>query len=155
MTGDDGSIDCAQNVPSFHDGHMVGLQVSPRAEAFLFIVDAAGAPYTVALRDVDSMVANDFRKGNIILSLEVGLVGESNAREIRELYCLVSDAQIAQFERQTIARLEQLHSQLVELTPSYGCSLLATCKSVAVMRGHVSGLEDQSRDEPHRASDGS
>ncbi|MFC7377751.1 hypothetical protein [Brevundimonas sp. GCM10030266] len=124
--------------PSFHDGSLTGIRTSV-GTATLFITRVDGAHWAVELEDVEQLLANDFRQGNIISSFEV-LTGVSVRRDwLEELMPgphpsaanPFHDAHVVVLDR-TLSRIAASELNLVVISPSYGCDFLALCGRVKI-----------------------
>jgi hypothetical protein len=115
---------------SFHDGSVDGILVSGK-DAKVFLRDVSGSCFTMALSGVERLKVDDFREGNIILRLSMLAGGKCDADLIRDLYePSEHDRGADEFLSRLQERVNNEKLVLVEITPSYGCSLLALCAEV-------------------------
>ncbi|MEP6566178.1 MAG: hypothetical protein ABJB10_13655, partial [Mesorhizobium sp.] len=56
--------------PSFHDGYLTGIELAEKS-AVVSLQHYDGTRYRLHLSGIEALLANEFRQGNIISSLEV------------------------------------------------------------------------------------
>jgi hypothetical protein len=126
----------AEVSPSFHDGYMTGVAVGEDT-ATLSLKRADGEAWQVSLTAVQALKMDDFRQGNIILSLETFSSTPSDVALIERLYEAphpsvapkYHDAHVQLISRK-MAMIEGGEATLLVLTPSYGADLVALCGAV-------------------------
>lgn len=126
----------AEIFPSFHDGYMTGVAVGENS-ATLSLRRADGEAWQVRLTAVQALKMDDFRQGNIILSLETFSGTASDVALIERLYeaphpsadTKYHDAHFQLVSRK-MAAIEGGEATLLVLTPSYGADLVALCGAV-------------------------
>ena len=86
---------------------------------------------------MDALVASNFRQGNVILGLEIVQPGELDVADIRDLNQR-NDEDMKTFPlHDWRTKTQQQGLEAVGISPSYGCTLVATCKSHEFLDGHV------------------
>lgn len=124
--------------PSFHDGYVTGL-MAEGGHVVIHLKRVNGERYLLELTEVRYLVANDFREGNIISHIEVisGSPPEASYMSalfadphlsVQEPYLSRHHAFVAKVADQIIAG----EMTLIVVTPSYGCDLVALCKTAVL-----------------------
>lgn len=129
--------------PSFHDGYLTKIELSKKsAEVDLQHYD--GTRYRLYLSEIEGMLANEFREGNIIFSLEVTTGTAPDVRDLRLLWSEPHPSVAAEYREQDVMFVERQRSKIergeavwVNLIASYGCNLVAVCKSVELVAVNV------------------
>ena len=127
----------AEVSPSFHDGYMTGVAVG-EDNATRSLKRANGEVWQIRLPAIQALKMDDFRQGNIILSLETFSSTPSDIALIERLYEAphpsaapkYHDAHIQLISRK-MAMIESGETTLLVLTPSYGADLVALCGAVS------------------------
>jgi hypothetical protein len=122
--------------PNFHDGFVDGLLMS-KPEARIFLRTEHEEKFTLILHGVETLVVKDFRQGNIILSIDLLETEQLKPDFIYGAY-EYDDIDIKKFassELVTKAREKSLRG--VEISPSYGCTLLAIFKRYEFANGYA------------------
>lgn len=118
--------------PNVHDARLEAISVQ-KPQACLKIVDVDGKHLDLVLQGVERLYATDFREGNIIFDITIG--GDISALDRSELASLfgtnVEKLKQAHFLEAIAPRLASGELLLVQLAPSYGCSLIALCGQVS------------------------
>jgi hypothetical protein len=121
--------------PSLHDGHLFSLELRGR-DLYMRCEDYEGADWTVIVKDVVHLKADDFWEGNIIFEF-AKYVGPDCPEDLLRK---VENFDNPYVSRDFAPRLAEIHASnmtLLELGSSYGCSLLALCKGgVEFVKGH-------------------
>lgn len=114
-----------------HDGFVDGILLSGK-EATVLLRTVSGETFDMKLSDVEYLKADDFLQGNIILQVVLH-TGDCPADLLASL-CALSpyDPGAGDFLLRLQARVRDEQMVLVEITPSYGCSLLALCKAARI-----------------------
>jgi hypothetical protein len=116
-----------------HDGYVDGIVVSGK-EAKLLLRSVSGDTFEMSLNGVEHLKADDFREGNIILRVVLHKGGECSADLLHDLYAPSEyDSGAADFLARLQVRVREEKMVLVEIMPSYGCSLLALCKDARIV----------------------
>jgi hypothetical protein len=100
-------------------------------EARLLLSDVSGGNHALVLSAVERLRAADFREGNIILDVVVRAVENGDGESLKELFDLGTTERDAELLANLINRSKST-KLLVEVNPSYGCSVLALCGQVEV-----------------------
>ena len=114
---DDGGV---LRQPDLHDGHLLGVVVSPERTATLTFRDLSGRSYEMTLHEVDLLRAQGFAEGNIVLEVAMFPATRCPREVLDDLY----DHDPAFDAAAYIAR-EKADRHVLTITPSYGCSLVA------------------------------
>lgn len=115
--------------PRLHDGWVAGLMVGD-GEARVLLEDPEKRHYSLHLKALEKLVASDFREGNIILDVVVRPCRPDDGNMLARLSGLGSADRDAGFVAEFVERAVAEEALVVEVNPSYGCSLLALCKQV-------------------------
>jgi hypothetical protein len=119
--------------PNFHDGFIDGLLVTD-VEVRIFLQTVGQKKFTVVLSGVKSLVLDDFRRGNIILSVDwldpAGLHNESVCR----LYQVEEKSSL---QERWILEAQRDGLQALEIIPSYGGVLAAIFQGREILINHV------------------
>ena len=122
--------------PRLHDGLLTRIDLISDKQAELSIRDEDGVRFELSLRGLVWLKAADFREGNTILDVilhrgqirDIGLLEEVldlTPEEVKKHPAFFDDL---------LNRVRSGNLTLVELTPSYGCYLLALCQEVVAYR---------------------
>lgn len=122
-------------IPDFHDGYLDGLLVSNR-QARIFIRTHRGAQFTLVLREIERLHAENFREGNIIFSVDFLEPEQLTVEHIAEAYYY---GQISpEFVLSDwMEKAKQKGLKTIEISTSYGCSALAFFMAYEFIEGHV------------------
>lgn len=115
--------------PSLHDGWVAGLVVREGA-AQVLLEDTEKRRYSLHLRQVERLLATDFREGNIILDVVVRPCQSDDGKLLARLHGLQSVDKEGNFLAALLERAVAEGALIVEINPSYGCSIVALCKQV-------------------------
>jgi hypothetical protein len=96
----------------------------------LLLYDSSGGRHALTLRGLERLRATDLREGNIILDVVVRACEVGDSGSLRDLFDLGTTDRDEGFLENLIARATKDRKLLVEISPSYGCSLLALCQHV-------------------------
>lgn len=124
--------------PGFHDGHLTGLLVEG-STATVFLKTLQNEHYRLDLLEVDRMIANEFREGNIVSHVEIITGSEPDASYLQDLFGephpSVAPTYLQQ-HRDSVARqadrVRKGEAVIVVIVSSYGCDLTALCTDVAL-----------------------
>jgi hypothetical protein len=124
-------------IPTFHDGLLTGIHMED-GFATLSIRRVDGTRWLVQMEGVEHLLATEFRQGNIISNFEV-IAGLAPSRAWLEELLPAPHQNVAQTyhdrHREVLDRLGERIAggdlNLVVVSPSYGCDLLATCCRVS------------------------
>ncbi|HVY52809.1 hypothetical protein FRZ61_37280 [Hypericibacter adhaerens] len=116
--------------PDLHDGTVQGLELQAGNGLRVALRDVAGQAYRLQLKGVRRLLCNDFREGNIILSLSIASRMPPDRGLLRRLLGGTKD------EDRLVAEAAQAIAEgrlaLVAIDPSYGCELTALCESAEI-----------------------
>ena len=116
--------------PNLHDARLLGMFVSDNKIATVLFRSENGQRHELLLKEVEHLVANDFREGNIVLDVEI-YDGESfDSRLISEIYGKNYPHCHPGFESEIRRKVKNDELKLVSVNPSYGCSLLCIAKNI-------------------------
>lgn len=115
------------NLGRFHDGFLEGLWSPGDHSAHVFLRTLAGERFTAVLEGVIMLAAGGFQEANIVFDANVRHGEDVTPGDIKALYDLEPDAGPAEWEMALLRRVRQEGLELLEITSSYGASLLALC----------------------------
>ena len=115
--------------PRLHDGSVLGVACHD-GQATVDVADALGNRHRLVLSGVERLRAHDFREGNIILDVIVRVCDSDDAAVLKRLFDLGDTRADVAFLAQLLTRAEADQMLLVEVNPSYGCSLTALCRRI-------------------------
>lgn len=126
--------------PNFHDGYLDGVLVSGK-DASLFLRNQDGHKFTIVLRQIFTLVMNDFRGGNIILTVDW-----IDPRQISdEGICEYFHEPVHKFSGDLRDRFSSLidgkRLQGLEISPSYGATLTAVFEDREIKSGYLNGSQ--------------
>ena len=126
-------------VPSFHDGYLTGIELSEKS-AVVGLQHYDGTRYRLHLSGIEALLANEFRQGNIISSLEVTTGTSPDIGDLRLLWPAPHPEVTDEYRQKHEIFVEDQRSKIergeavwLNLTASYGCDLVAVCKSVELV----------------------
>ena len=111
--------------PDLHDGLLRGIIVSKDKQADLIVYDTGGKEYLISLRNVKRLRAKDFFEGNILFDITLFRLESCPMNLLEDLYGIANkfgDSTFIETLKQTEG-LEGYH--VIDVSPSYGCSLVA------------------------------
>jgi hypothetical protein len=114
--------------PDFHDGFVDGL-LTLGSEARVFLRTLSGKRFTLVLHEVEAMHAHGFREGNIILSLDFLEPEQVGLEQVGEAYQYNEQHLQSIALGQWVENAKQRNLRVLEIAPSYGCSVLIFFKS--------------------------
>ncbi len=123
-------------IPDFHDGSLDGLLVS-KSQATIFLRTAREEKFMLTLHEVERLHAENFREGNIILSLDLLTPEQLTPEHISEAYGFSADSPSGFVMKDWIEAAKKRGLQALEISSSYGCVALALFKSYALTEGYV------------------
>lgn len=112
-----------------HDGFFEGLRIKEDGSARLFFRDVGGQHYELDLDSLEYLLANEFRKGNIILDLTIYQGTDYDVALLERLFGAEYLGKNPDFLNKLQHRIEVESLTLVSIDPSYGCSFVALCKT--------------------------
>lgn len=128
---------------NLHDLDLTALKLNGDKSVLLEFEYDAGQTLRGLLINVEEFLAKDFREGNIVLSVEF-FKGESTLvpdlkpylRELQGLNQLLPKSTQEKIEQHVVKTAERIRvgeTGLFLLSPSYGCEILAVCKSFEIL----------------------
>jgi len=124
------SISKYLNIDSVHDCNMTGIIVSEEETLNLIISDLEGKAKNILFIETKYCRFDDFRLGNIILSLEV--YDDYDIQIIDDYLCYILDIDKKDLSKDFVLKLKNaIYSKeliLVVLEPSYGAMGVIICK---------------------------
>lgn len=121
-------VDSRRRMPGLHDGMLLGM-VTRVDTAAVFVQNASGEPFTIALRGVKWLHAFDFYAGNIIMDCMVTRDPGAMAEALDLL--LLGESEKTGLPQHWASQIDGSH-ELLMLTPSYGATLVALASEVDV-----------------------
>lgn len=125
--------------PSFHDGYLTGIELA-ETSAVVALQHYDGTRYRLHLSGIEALLANDFRQGNIISSLKVTTGTSPDIGDLRLLWPALHPEVTDEYRHTNEIFVEDQRSKIergeavwLKLTASYGCDLVAVCKSVELV----------------------
>lgn len=141
-------------IPSFHDGYLTCIELGEK-NAILSLQQYDGLKYRLHLAETKGLLANDFREGNIICSLEITTGSAPDIGLLRLLWPSPHPEAVAEYHQKHEVFLEGQRSKiergeavLVGLFASYGCNLVAVCGSVELVALNIDADKQNSTDAP-------
>ena len=117
------------NLSELHDSYLIGLSVDREKRAQVTFELAGGRRAILILEDVEHLLANDFREGNIVLDILIQNSADYDERYLDQLFGKEYLAQNKAFKQSLGGKISCGELILVTVEPSYGCALIALCKS--------------------------
>jgi hypothetical protein len=107
--------------PDFHDGLLLGFNLRKNKTVELILADVQGNEFTITLTDVLKIKADEFRESNIVFDIGLFAIKECSTEILEKLYNLETKS----FVQKIKSIKENEHYQVIVITPSFGCSLIA------------------------------
>lgn len=118
--------------PNLHDGHLHSI-VLTEGNVLVGCSTVDGTKYELSLAKVESLRADDFRQGNIILSVEHFVGGQCPEDLVLEVFGPGEDSSRPWFAN-VMEKIRQEGWTLLAIAPSYGCDLIALAKGPLQIR---------------------
>ena len=116
--------------PNLHDGAVEGIELETGQGLRIALRGIAGRAYRLRMKGLRRLLCNEFREGNIILSLSIERRMRPDLRWLRHLLGRTKD------EDRLVAEAARAVAEgrltLVTIVPSYGCELAALCESAEI-----------------------
>lgn len=116
--------------PVLHDGYIDAIELEPGKGLHIALRDVTGARFALRLTGLRRLLCNNFREGNIVLSVSIACGVQPDDDLIRRL--LGGTAQAESMVAQTARDICDGRLTLVAIDPSYGCELAALCESAEI-----------------------
>jgi hypothetical protein len=117
------------NLSDLHDSHLIGLSVDGEKRGRLLFELAGGRRTTLVLEGVQYLQADNFRQGNIVLDVVIQKGTDYDESYLEQLFGKEYLEQNKAFKESLGARIGSGELVLAAIEPSYGCVLVALCKS--------------------------
>ena len=114
----------------FHDASLQSIDIRD-GETVLRLRGVDESVHHIYLRAVKRLRGLDFREGNIVFEIEVTAGSMPSMKVLRRLFDL-EENEHPDFLEKFAKGIEKGDLTLVHLTPSYGCELIALCKSCTI-----------------------
>jgi len=119
-------VNLPTDLPTFHDGYFDGLWIGPNKLVQFFLRTVDELAFVLILEDVQRLVLNDIRQGNIIFDLVIRRTGELTLSDMNEFCGVALDRPQALSLLKTATEQGQ---QVLEINPSYGTQGLVLFKN--------------------------
>jgi hypothetical protein len=119
------------NYPTLHDGRVTGISLLDGGTAHIQISDVHGKAWKFVLEGLERLRCMEFREGNIIL--EASAI--ENETPSSELICAlygIPTGDTPAYAIEKVRAIERGDLVLFFISPSYGCELMALCRSVVL-----------------------
>ncbi|KMQ52289.1 hypothetical protein CHISP_0556 [Chitinispirillum alkaliphilum] len=120
---------------SFHDCYFIGFLLQNETTAKLFIKDLNGDNFEIHLLDIEKIRIDNFREGNIILSISSGneiLADDPLIDRLLEIE--TEEMRGKEYYKTLISKLKSGDLIAFTIDPSYGAKVLALCKNISVVK---------------------
>ena len=121
--------------PDFHDGFVDGVLLSDSG-ARILLRTVKGDRFTLILNKVEASRVNDLRKGNIVFGVVFLEPKQLDASFVFELYGYSDEHKKAFALDEWVKEATRKGLTAIEITPSYGCTVLAIFQSHSFSAGH-------------------
>ena len=121
--------------PDFHDGFFDGVLLSDYC-ARILLRTVKGDRFTLTLNELEALRVNDLRKGNIIFEVLFLEPKQLEASFVFELYGYKDERKKTFALDEWVEKATRKGLTGLEITPSYGCTILAIFKSHTLLDGH-------------------
>lgn len=122
--------------PNFHDGFVDGL-ILFKSKVHIFLRTISGGKYTLILYEMEALRANDIREGNIILDVDFFESNQLDVSFIFEVYQYSDEHKKKFVVEDWIRAASQKRLKGIEISTSYGCTLLAIFKTHEFVEGYL------------------
>lgn len=121
--------------PDFHDGFIDGVLLSDSCARILFRT-VEGDRFTLTLNELEALRVADLRKGNIVFEVVFLEPKQLDASFVFELYGYSDERKKTFAFDEWVKEATRKSLTAIEVTPSYGCTILAIFKSHSFSTGH-------------------
>lgn len=122
--------------PNFQDGFVDGILLD-EGSARIFVRTVHGEKFTILLGDVKTLVMNDFRQGNIILSLDCLDATDISDEGLFGYYSEPVGADSVVLRSSFMREIGDRPLRALEISTSYGVSLMAIFKESEMKSGYL------------------
>lgn len=112
--------------PCLHDGFLTKIEILDDNEARLTVREETGGKFELILSGLVRLKASEFCEGNLILDVILHTGETCDAVLLGELYRVMS----GQAFDSILRKVRERELSILEIQPSYGCTLLALCREV-------------------------
>ena len=116
-----------------HDAKIVSLDLSTPKCAVIGFIEPTGTPLKLVLQELDRLRACDFRQGNIVLDVVITTRCAPRLETLRRLFDLKEGEPTPEYLQSKASKVESGDLTLVHIEPSYGCELMALCKTATLL----------------------
>jgi hypothetical protein len=120
----------------FHDGYVDGVLLSPSGARILLRTVEEGK-FTLVLSRLEALRVNDLKKGNIIFEVKLLQLREIEASFVFEVHEYSDEHKKTFVLDEWVEKAAKKGLAALEITPSYGCSILAIFNGYTLLDGHV------------------
>jgi hypothetical protein len=118
----------------FHDGYVDGVLLSP-TDVRILLRTVEGKRFTLLLNGIEALQVNDLKEGNIIFEVKVLELAELDSSFIFEVYGYSDYLKKTFVLNEWLDKAVQKGLKGIEITPSHGCTVLATFKDYSLIEG--------------------
>jgi hypothetical protein len=123
------------SLPDFHDGFVDGVLLS-KSDARILLRTVNGDRFTLILNELEALRVDDFRKGNIVFEVVFLMPRQLDSSFVFEVYGYSDEGKRTFVLGEWAEKAAQKVLTAIEITPSYGCTILAIFKSHHFSDGH-------------------
>ncbi|UPG89542.1 hypothetical protein L2Y96_19410 [Luteibacter aegosomaticola] len=116
--------------PSVHDGSLMGILLEKPDRVRLVVELVTGESVSLVMDGVRRMKADDFRGGNIILSVSVTSGSDLSIADIADAYGMSHDN--TTYLPRALEEHRAAGLTVVRVDPSYGCTLVCLCNALSM-----------------------
>ena len=117
------------NLSALHDSHLIGISVDREKCGRLLFELTGGQRATLVLESVDHLQADNFKQGNIVLDVVIHSSADYDESYLGQLFGKEYLVKNKFFKESIAAQIASGKLSLIVVEPSYGCTLVALCKS--------------------------
>ena len=128
--------------PDLHDGYLTGLELIEEHILQIRLRNVVGKRFTMELSGLHLLLANEIRQGNIILNIRIEHRRDPDPSLMRQLigglHPSVGEPYRTKHEDYFKRMADAVRNgdlTLVAVEASYGCDLVALCKSASIAEG--------------------
>lgn len=117
------------NLSDLHDSHLIGISVDREKCGRLLFELMGGQRATLVPEGVEHLQADNFKQGNIVLDVVIHSSADYDESRLDQLFGKEYLEKNMAFRNSLTAKIASEKLSLVSIEPSYGCTLVALCKS--------------------------
>lgn len=129
------------NSINFHDGNVYGIKENTKDEYSIYLRTENLIKYEIILKGKTKILINDYREANIILDIELfnnnNFITEYNNDSALYNVLFGFDASLKNSDKYLNSVLSKICNGefiVLRINPSYGCSIIAICETIKLMR---------------------